>query len=125
MSLNSRLPPKSDILNVNSLNYKQNYPDFDYNNYINEITLSNFVAQNGGKKSKKHKKISNILKQSYMHYMNGGSSKLKYYMQGGEELAPIPLRDIHNTANLQYNTCYNPAKPRHLSVVPYSSFGFS
>jgi hypothetical protein len=119
------LPPKSDILNVKSLNYQQNYPDFDYNNYINEITLSNFVPQNGGKKLKKNKKISKILQQSYMHYMNGGSSKLKYYMQGGEELFPIPLKDISITTNLQYNTCYNPAKPRHLSTVPYSSFALS
>jgi hypothetical protein len=125
MSLHSPLPQKSDILNVNNLNYKQNYPDFDYNNYINEITLSNFVPQNGGKNSKKNNNIMKILKQSYMHYMNGGSSKLKYYAQGGDQAFPIPLRDIHNTANLTYNTCFNPAKPRHMSVVPYSSFGLS
>lgn len=116
--MSTGLPPRSDIVNVNSLNYKQSYPEFDYNMYINEISLSNF-GQGGGKK--KPKNLEKILKQTYMQYIHGGASYLK---QGGAtQDFPIAIKDTYNTANLNYNTCYNPERPKHLATVPYSSFG--
>jgi len=123
--MSTGLPSRSDIGNINNLDYKRPYQDFDYSKYINEIKLSNFAHAGGSTKNKKqsqksnNKRINRVMKHMYMDYMHGKGS----CMRGGalSEL-PISISDTYNVTNLNYKACYNPSRVRHISNVPYSSF---
>ena len=126
--MSTGLPLRSEINNINNLDYSRPYQDFDYSKYINEIKLSNFAHAGGSSKGKdnkqsqksNNKRIHRVMKQMYMDYMHGKRS----YMSGGDAVSdlPISVKDTYNVTNLNYKACFNPPRVRHISTVPYSSF---
>jgi hypothetical protein len=124
--MSTALPPWNEINNVNNLQYNKPYQDFDYSKYIHEIKLSNFAHAGGAREKKSrnannNKRMSSVMRQMYSDYLQGKRS----YMNGGGTSGthlPISIQDTYNLNNLNYNTCYNPSRVKHVSTVPYSSF---
>jgi hypothetical protein len=125
--MSTGLPSRTEINNINNLDYSRPYQDFDYSKYINEIKLSNFAHTSGGggnkgkKQSQKsnNKRINRVMKHLYIDYMHGKGS----YISGGSVSdLPISISDTYNVVNLNYKACFNPPRVRHISSVPYSSF---
>jgi hypothetical protein len=123
--MSTALPQWNEIINVNNLHYNT-YQDFDYSKYIHEIKLSNFAHAGGGARKKNsrnpnNKRINDVIQHMYSDYLQGKPS----YMKGGGSTGthlPISIQDTYNLNNLNYNTCYNPSRVKHVSTVPYSSF---
>lgn len=112
----SLLPTYDDLTNTSYLygNTQSEYQEFDYNNAIKKLKLSNFA---GGKKMK----MKNVLKTTYTDYKKGKRSKLAKKTKGGDTNAlPISVKDTYNVSHLDYDKPYSYLPVERIDRVPYS-----
>ena len=117
----SRLPSLSDVSKIQGLDFNnRQFPEFNYDNYLDKVRLSNF-AQGGGQKN-----LKNILKKTYLSYIQGCYSPIKLFKQiknqGGGEF-PVSDSQLRNLKYLDHKTPFEIPKWQVISKPPHSNFG--